>query len=221
MDAPHHREHPGRNVLALLKFAFRNRGVCQAKAVLSQDCLHREYAASDKADHPFAPCGKVLAAVHDAGQSTGDGKRRERHFFVGDQPESCRDRVRQTLHAPVGAGRCPATQGGCAPASRRHPASRAVRRISAAPDTSVQNSCSLPPAHRAYSCPASKAARQGSRPPAARGSIAPSLRNAPCQGAALHCGSAARRPWSDPRLLCSNPVRGHNPLSVRNTDLRG
>ena len=52
----------------------------------------------------FAPCEKVLAAVHDAGQRTCDGEGRQRHFLVHQQPEHGGDGFRQTLHAPLGQG---------------------------------------------------------------------------------------------------------------------
>ena len=52
----------------------------------------------------FAPCGKVLAAVHDAGQHACDGEGRQRHFLVHQQPEHGGDGFRQTLHAPLGQG---------------------------------------------------------------------------------------------------------------------
>ena len=98
------REHPPGDVFALFKLAFGDGAVCKAHAVLPQNGLHRDPQRLIEQIVLFAPEGEVLAAVHDAGQGAGDGKGGKRHLLVGQQAEHGGDRLRQTLHAPLGEG---------------------------------------------------------------------------------------------------------------------
>ena len=73
-DAGDDGQHPAGDVLALFKFAFGDGAVRKANAVPPQYGLHRAAEGLVEQIVPLAPGGKILAAVHDAGQCAGDGE---------------------------------------------------------------------------------------------------------------------------------------------------
>ena len=95
-------EHPSGDILALFKFAFGDGAVRKSHAVPPQYRLHRETEGLVEQVVLFTPFGKVLAAVHDAGQRACDGEGRQRHFLIHQQPEHSGNGFRQTVHAPLG-----------------------------------------------------------------------------------------------------------------------
>ena len=95
-------QHPTGHVLPLFKLALGDGAVRKSHAVPPQHRLHGETEGFVEQVVLFAPCGKVLAAVHDAGQRACDGEGRQRHFLVHQQPEHGGNGFRQTVHAPLG-----------------------------------------------------------------------------------------------------------------------
>ena len=95
-------QHPTGHVLPLFKLALGDGAVRKTHAVPPQHRLHRDTHGVVEQVILFAPRGKVLAAVHDAGQRAGDGEGRQRQLLICQQPEHRRDRVRQAFHAPLG-----------------------------------------------------------------------------------------------------------------------
>ena len=74
IHALHKGEHPRRDILAFFKLAFGDGAVGKAHAVPPEDGLHRDTHGAVEQVILFAPEGEVLAAVHDAGQSAGNGE---------------------------------------------------------------------------------------------------------------------------------------------------
>ena len=101
VHALHKGEHPRRDVLALFKLALRDGAVRKTHAVPPENGLHRDTHGAVEQVVLFAPRGKVLAAVHDAGQRAGDGEGRQRQLLICQQLEHRRDGVRQAFHAPL------------------------------------------------------------------------------------------------------------------------
>ena len=101
VHALHKGEHPGRDVLPLFKLALRNGTVGKTHAVPSEHGLRRNTHGAVEQVVLFAPRGKVLATVHDAGQRAGDGEGRQRQLLICQQLEHRRNRVRQAFHAPL------------------------------------------------------------------------------------------------------------------------
>ena len=80
-------QHPTGHVLPLFKLALGDGAVRKSHAVPPQYRLHGETEGFVEQVVLFAPCGKVLAAVHQAWQGAGYGKGRQGHFLVGEKPE--------------------------------------------------------------------------------------------------------------------------------------
>ena len=97
-------QHPLGYILALFKLALGQGAVRQAHPIGSQQLFHRQPDGIVEKIILGTPCGKILAAVHNAGQAAGNGEWGQTDFLVRQQSGYGGDGFCQPVGSPLGQG---------------------------------------------------------------------------------------------------------------------